>query len=881
MKLKKIIGAIIVSVVILGCALGVCFATDVFVSTYTITFDSNGGEPNIFLSLEVEKGSTIKLPTATKTGYTLNGWYNEKEMWTEQKVVKSNMTLKARWDANIYQIAFKVDDKTYYEYVKYGDMPVFSSSTHKESTINEQFTFVGWEPQICVATQNTTYRAVYHTDVREYNVNLSLSHASAGVISGSGKYDYNTTANFSVTPNVGYEFIGWYNLGDDSLFSTNSSITINNISSDYNLIAKFNVLTKTINFVNTKSANNLNKTSYDIRDGEFDLIPLSKNGYNFLGFYDGESAGANKIEKIDSSVLVDITLYAKWEIVSYSIIYELNGGENHAQNPSSYTIETQTFTLYEPTKLEDSFLGWSGTGLNKTTKIVTVPNGSFGDLKFSAVWSGGAKTISFVANGESLDELTILANPGDVICTPSLDGANYGMGGYSVLNWYTEEDELFNFTTMPADSLVLYGKWSYVVNQGFIPYLSKFQLSEHSYYSPMLINSYFELVALVEYLQFYNLNEDYNFKINYKSCSSSEVRNEMDNALNDCIFPINKIIYTNVYSNGIAYFSFDSYDLSNEYNLKIADKDGNYTYNQYNAALAYVNKSPRGNDFNNFNINKVSETLVVRTSNQLVYALEIGLKPIPEVGSPAEIVYNKAKEILRSICSDNMDDTTKARVIYEYLIKTVEYDNFAVNNLSIKNNWEEYSSWYAEGALINGVAVCDGIAKAYLILAKIENIPTIRVNSIDHAWNKIYIQGGWYGVDATHGNILLSANETEILSYTSFMFTDSYKTNKNNIALNYNDKQANEVYNYYENSEYTNSSSQTFDLYLNSEAEFILLLSYIKNETIYASLDFMFEVVFDYSYNLSIIYSYFNASYVSTVTMVDSAGNSVVCIIVQ
>ena len=78
--------------------------------------------------------------------------------------------------------------------------------------------------------------------------------------------------------------------------------------------------------------------------------------------------------------------------------------------------------------------------------------------------------------------------------------------------------------------------------------------------------------------------------------------------------------------------------------------------------------------------------------------------------------YNKAKAVLREICDDDMSQIEKARAIYEYLIINVEYDNYAAE--AVGSSWPYYDAWYAEGALLEGRAVCDGIAKAYLILAK-------------------------------------------------------------------------------------------------------------------------------------------------------------------
>ena len=45
-------------------------------------------------------------------------------------------------------------------------------------------------------------------------------------------------------------------------------------------------------------------------------------------------------EKIDKGSTGDLTLTAQWEPIEYTIVYELNGGENAESNPQSYTVES-------------------------------------------------------------------------------------------------------------------------------------------------------------------------------------------------------------------------------------------------------------------------------------------------------------------------------------------------------------------------------------------------------------------------------------------------------------------------------------------------------------------------------------------------------------
>ena len=72
----------------------------------------------------------------------------------------------------------------------------------------------------------------------------------------------------------------------------------------------------------------------------------------------------------------------------YSITYDLDGGTLVEQNPNTYTINTKTFTLNNPSKLGHSFRGWilatSGNEIPNTD--MKVYKGTSGNLKFIAVY---------------------------------------------------------------------------------------------------------------------------------------------------------------------------------------------------------------------------------------------------------------------------------------------------------------------------------------------------------------------------------------------------------------------------------------------------------------------------------------------------------------
>ena len=111
----------------------------------------------------------------------------------------------------------------------------------------------------------------------------------------------------------------------------------------------------------------------------------TRTGYTFGGWYSdaglSASIGAAGAAYTPSA---DITLYAKWNIITYNISYDLAGGTVAKANPTTYNIETATFTLTNPTKPGYTFTGWTKGNDNTLLTTVTIEQGSIGNLTYTA-----------------------------------------------------------------------------------------------------------------------------------------------------------------------------------------------------------------------------------------------------------------------------------------------------------------------------------------------------------------------------------------------------------------------------------------------------------------------------------------------------------------
>ena len=128
---------------------------------------------------------------------------------------------------------------------------------------------------------------------------------------------------------------------------------------------------------------------------------------------------------------------------------------------------------------------------------------------------------------------------------------------------------------------------------------------------------------------------------------------------------------------------------------------------------------------------------------------------------------SKVNEIKNNYLNGITDPLQLEYEIYDYIINNTEYDLENFNN-----NTVPAISHTAYGSLINGVAVCDGYAKAAKLLFNIVGIESgiIISDPMNHAWNYVKINGKYYHLDLTWED---TESETDKRKYKYFNLSDT------------------------------------------------------------------------------------------------------------
>ncbi|MBQ8178032.1 MAG: hypothetical protein IJ033_02450 [Clostridia bacterium] len=287
--------------------------------------------------------------------------------------------------------------------------------------------------------------------------------------------------------------------------------------------------------------------------------------------------------------------------------------------------------------------------------------------------------------------------------------------------------------------------------------------------------------------------------------------------------------------------------------------DSDYVYEEANAVTHYA-LEPRGEGAK-LPIDNLTRTMLVRTSNELYLAVAMGYKPVFPEGEDtiAATIYAKARGVLQSIIADNMTQQAKALAIYEWLSLNVVYD-YKIADVAGTVGYEDtnaYNSFYLEGVFIDGLAVCDGIAKAYNLLCNMEGIISMKVvgeaTGIGHAWNTIFIDGKWYVVDATWGSESTTigsgddARKLEMLTKDFFAIGASAKDTRDTYGV-YPELARDDLSYAYT---ITIDENGEYDSVINSDVELRYFISTYLNEQLTESGTIWTEIIIDDEYLLS------------------------------
>ena len=370
--------------------------------SYSIVYHSNGGN-GMMDNTKVKYNNRFNLNknSFTREGYNFLGWSteengnviytDEQQLYNLSKEDGKVIDLYAKWGIiklNVkYYDLFDVILKE--EIVDYGN-----NSVAPEDPFIDGYTFIGWGSDDEIIKKDTIFKAQYSTN--DYTIKYNLNMEGTGDLK---EIHYNVESeSFSlpIPTRTGYTFLGW--TGSNGLKpKVNITIPKHSIGNkEYTANWEANIYNVNLNSNQGIVSPSSIAISYNSLYG---ILPTAqRRGYTFKGWHYGNSL-------IEETTVMqkafDHELKADWQIITYNISYNLNGG-SVSSNPTQYNVETNTFTLTNPTRKGYTFLGWTGSNGSTPSKSVQIEKGNIGNKEYTANWEVITYTISYKTNMSSL-----------------------------------------------------------------------------------------------------------------------------------------------------------------------------------------------------------------------------------------------------------------------------------------------------------------------------------------------------------------------------------------------------------------------------------------------------------------------------------------------
>ena len=375
----------------------------------TLLEGGNAGSSQVYF-YTVEQ--TVTLPTPTRTGYTFIGWTGEGITTPQPNVtIPKGSTGDKRyienWELTEYNITMDLNGGSGQEKVVY---TMTDEDFELPTPTRNGYEFVGWTgegittPQTSVkipkgSTGNKAYTANWK--VIEYTITLDTN---GGPNVSPIKYTVEDSFTLPYPLRPGYEFAGWVLDGSGMLPAT-TLIIYYGTTGDLHYKAEWRLAEYTIN-MDLNGGSGKEKVVYTITDEDFELPTPTRNGYEFVGWTGERITTPQTSVKIPKGSTGNKAYTANWQVIKYTIITLLEGGNAGSSGAYVYTVE-ETFTLPTPTRTGYTFWGWTGEGITKPQPSVTIPRGSTGDKTYIENWVETGYTITLDLNGGSGKEKVI------------------------------------------------------------------------------------------------------------------------------------------------------------------------------------------------------------------------------------------------------------------------------------------------------------------------------------------------------------------------------------------------------------------------------------------------------------------------------------------
>lgn len=389
---------------------------------YTITWETNGGseiEPT-----EISYRGTINAPeNPTRTGYVFGGWYYEEDFQTlfdfRTLMPAKSFTLYARWSLGEFKVSFETNGGSTISPIE----GLFGEKFTVPVTNKHGYTFAGWYLDPEFETEFTEFKIPSQDTVlyaKWEPVDLEVTFVLYPGNSYTTTVKYNEKLNQPEDPQrIGYTFKNWKLDGENYDFSKP-------VIDEITLEAEWERNQYTVSF-ETNGGSHVESVKVLYNNTFTKPEDPTKTGYEFIGWFKDETL-QTEWNFAQDKVTEDITLYAKWEVKTFTINFVTDADPIA---PITQKFGTELVKPEDPTKTGYSFAGWYRDSLYRIPFEFpdTMPAEN---ITLYARWTANLYKLTYLVDGEVYDEVFIEFG-GMMPMVPSPEKVGHTFQGWSDL----------------------------------------------------------------------------------------------------------------------------------------------------------------------------------------------------------------------------------------------------------------------------------------------------------------------------------------------------------------------------------------------------------------------------------------------------------------
>ncbi len=387
-----------------------CGYTKTTAQTYTVSYNANGGS-NAPSSQTKVHGVTLTLSSTIpyRFNYEFLGWSTSSSATTATYTAggsytgNASVTLYAVWSYKpaTYTVSYDANGGTGAPGRQTKTYGVTLTLTTIQPT-RRNYLFLGWSKDRNATSASytaggsytdnadVTLYAVWRYDPETYTVRYDANGGTGAPASQTKTYGVPLTLSMVKPTRAGYEFLGWAT----SRNATTSEYAPGERYTDEESVTFYAVwryIPKTYE-VKYDANGGGNTPASQTKTEDFTLILTStiptRYGYTFKGWATSSSATSATYQAGDSYTANEsVTLYAVWEVNTYTVSFDANGGTDAPNSQKKTHGQNLILTVAIPTRPNHVFLGWATD--SSATSVAYAPGATYTaeeDVTLYAVW---------------------------------------------------------------------------------------------------------------------------------------------------------------------------------------------------------------------------------------------------------------------------------------------------------------------------------------------------------------------------------------------------------------------------------------------------------------------------------------------------------------